>query len=114
MPSPSRNPLPREPCAQQQIGRIVAPLRKSEVQEMYVVERIVDKRVKVGENSTYSKYLFRIPTHIPQLNGEVEYLLKWKGFLDRDNTWEPASNLDCDDLIRAFEDGRPKVRLPIK
>ena len=44
----------------------------------------------------------------------MEYLLKWKGFLDRDNTWEPASNLDCDDLIRAFEDGRPKVQLPIK
>jgi chromobox protein 5 len=50
-------------------------------EEEYVVEKILKKRVK---------------------NGRVEYYLKWKNYPDTDNTWEPEDNLDCHDLLIAF------------
>lgn len=56
-------------------------------EEEYVVEKIVDKRVT---------------------KGKIQYLLKWKGYTDDDNTWEPKENLDCPDLIEAFEEAERK------
>ncbi|CAG8466661.1 9551_t:CDS:2 [Dentiscutata heterogama] len=37
-----------------------------------------------------------------EYEGVVYYLLKWKGYDDSYNTWEPSSNLDCPDLVRQF------------
>jgi chromobox protein 1 len=50
----------------------------------YVVEKVLEKRL--GKQN------------------KVEYLLKWKGFDNAWNTWEPADNLaDCNGIIESFE-----------
>ena len=34
---------------------------------------------------------------------KLQYLVKWLGYPESDNTWEPAENLHADDLIQDYE-----------
>ena len=52
-----------------------------------VVQRIVNKRRRNGRN---------------------EYLVKWKGYPNSANTWEPEGNLDCKRLVTKYEEEKMK------
>ena len=68
--------------------------------DVYVAEKILDKRV------------------LP--DGTVLYYVKWRNYPETDNTWEPVINLDCDELLSEFEEGRsvptqpPSVRTEVQ
>lgn len=51
--------------------------------KVYIVEKILQKRVTAA--------------------GKVEYLLKWKGYPDSENCWEPEENIISKRLIQLFE-----------
>lgn len=56
----------------------------------YVVEKIVDKRITV--------------------QGRVEYFIKWRGYPNSQNSWEPEENCDCPAIIQRFEESRAKSK----
>uniref|UniRef100_A0A915DDB0 Chromo domain-containing protein n=1 Tax=Ditylenchus dipsaci TaxID=166011 RepID=A0A915DDB0_9BILA len=57
--------------------------------EVYVVEKIIRRRFNATENI-------------------FEYELKWKGYPDSENTWEPESSLKCDFLLKEFNEKRER------
>jgi len=60
---------------------------ESESESEFQVEAIMDKRMK---------------------GKKVQYLLKWKGYSDADNTWESENNLNCPELVKAYEESLKK------
>jgi Chromo (CHRromatin Organisation MOdifier) domain len=58
--------------------------------EEYEVEEIKKKRIR---------------------NGKIEYLVKWSGYDDKDNTWEPVTNLSCPEKLKEYE-LRQSVNMP--
>jgi hypothetical protein len=44
-----------------------------------------------------------------KIRGKNKYLIKWKGYPPSENTWEPESNLNCPELLKAFHRQNPAL-----
>ncbi|XP_054281145.1 chromobox protein homolog 1-like [Macrosteles quadrilineatus] len=58
-------------------------------EQEYPVEQIKKKRIVKGKN---------------------QYFIKWKGYPDSENSWEPTENLHCPGLIKQFEENLKKKK----
>lgn len=56
---------------------------ETEEEREYAVEKFLDKR---------------------SINGKVEYLIKWYGYPEKINSWEPKENLRCEIELKEFEE----------
>ncbi|EPB66949.1 chromo' (CHRromatin Organization MOdifier) domain protein [Ancylostoma ceylanicum] len=78
---------------------------------------VIQDLTKSHHNNVYTKVIsddageeaniaFKHMSSSESEGGEVEYLIQWKGYGPSDNTWEPAKQCDCADLIEEFERSR--------
>ena len=47
--------------------------------------------------------------HVRQYRRQVQYLVRWKGFSEAHDSWEPASNVHVDELVKEFYKRHPKA-----
>jgi hypothetical protein len=68
------------------------PVITDDGNQEYEVERILDKKTFNDSKGKKKKSV-------------VKYLVKWRGYADCDNSWEPLENLvNCPDLVKQFEE----------
>ena len=77
---------------------------------------VPDQDAVMDEEDEEEEYVVeKVMKHKITKKNKVEFYLKWKGFGPEDNTWEPAENLNCPELINAYlttlpDKDRKKVR----
>lgn len=64
------------------------------------------------ELSEIGEKVFEVEAIVKQRvrKGKLEYLVKWKGWSSRHNSWEPEDNILDDELIEEFQAGNEKAR----
>ncbi|XP_028850281.1 histone-lysine N-methyltransferase SUV39H1-A [Denticeps clupeoides] len=63
--------------------------------------KVVCKELEVTKNN-FNDYEVEYITNYRKKNGKELFLVKWKGYHDSENTWEPRKNLKCPKLLKQF------------
>ena len=60
-----------------------------------------ERRRKEEEDGSYEVHRI-LEVKFIKKTGKREFLIRWKGHGEEDDTWEPEENLDCSELIERF------------
>lgn len=65
----------------------------------------VNKETEIGE---LGKNIFEVEAILNKRtkHGVLEYFIKWSGYANTENSWEPQSGCHCPDRVNAFEESR--------
>lgn len=64
-----------------------------------------------GEDDTELEYEVEKILQVRSMHGKTEYLVRWKGYREEDDTWEPAANVQgADEAIKEFYAGMNSAR----
>jgi chromobox protein 1 len=67
------------------------------------------------ENSAEELFDVEAVVNTRVVKGKRQFLIKWVGYPDSENTWEDEDNLMCDDLVQKyFEDKKTQKTKPAK
>ncbi|XP_048741043.2 histone-lysine N-methyltransferase SUV39H2-like isoform X2 [Ostrea edulis] len=78
----------------------------------FVAQKLVSKLVEKGEikwDDDDNWEVERILDHVQEEDKDF-YLIKWKGWSNAYNSWEPKDNLSCEDLLAEFKEFQAKGR----
>jgi hypothetical protein len=64
-----------------------------------------EQKIKAKENAKKHNNEYEVESIIASrsFKGKTKYRIRWKGFEESEDTWEPEEALSCIDLIRAFK-----------
>lgn len=82
----------------------------SDNETIYEVEEILRRKFE-KDQVKLNKYIFLLVLTLLFLR-QTFYLIKWLGYTDSENSWEPAENLvGCDEILPNFIDGKARTIL---
>ncbi|XP_051964156.1 histone-lysine N-methyltransferase SUV39H1-A-like [Xyrauchen texanus] len=81
--------------------RVSCKLSWGDIQALCCRERLVCKQLSVTKNNFYD-YEVEYLCNYKKYKGREFFLVKWKGYAECENTWEPLKNLKCPILLDQF------------
>ena len=73
-----------------------------------IAERTVPSPVYLDESGHPQDFEVEQVLQKRKFGRETKYLIKWKGWTDSHNTWEPLEHLNnCHELLQQFEQQHP-------
>ncbi|XP_016397622.1 histone-lysine N-methyltransferase SUV39H1-A isoform X2 [Sinocyclocheilus rhinocerous] len=81
--------------------RVSCKLSWEDLQALCRRERLVCKQLSVTKNN-FNDYEVEYLCNYKKHKGREFFLVKWKGYTESENTWEPFKNLKCPILLHQF------------